>query len=669
MIKQEKNDTNHKLTEIHSIIDNLTEGVWIIDLSLSVVEINNNAREDFFDHLQDKTAIHFNALENLSIYEQQIWSELYERCIIGETITTEIVIKRKEKRVFSISLHPLTENESIVGVMVTAYDITTFKATRERLHKLYREHKFVSELMQDIYRTKDWKTALTSILEKVSNLMSVTCAYLKVSDIDKSLQPDTYVIRYDKPKKHCRCMEILSDKLIEKMHHQIYLAYNNRQDIMDGLDIPNSYQEAQALFIYPIRMMNQIIGFLGFADCLHAKRWQGDELIFITTVSEVITSYVVQQISQENMSNSYQITKNVMDNLNAIVTVTDIKSYRVQFANKFAVEKFGEIAGKICWTIAKKDADKPCDNCEIAELILMNEGEILYREVQNEVNNCWYHTSNSLINWIDGKKAHLQIAVDISDRIDMEHKLRQTADELLETNKTKDKFFSIIAHDLKNPFLSLMGFSEILIHKSRQMSIADIEECSSLIHDAAKSAQQLLQNLLVWSQSQTGKLKFQPQEVNLTLLTDNCLESVKLLASQKQIALEKDYLPMPVIVADVNMLTTVIRNLLTNAVKFTNELGTVTLRLKTDSESVIIIVEDTGIGLTQDEIGKLFRVDVSNKSIGVNAAPGTKGTGLGLILCKEFIQKHEGSISVTSELGKGSSFIVKLPLTHIVTPD
>jgi signal transduction histidine kinase len=292
----------------------------------------------------------------------------------------------------------------------------------------------------------------------------------------------------------------------------------------------------------------------------------------------------------------------------------------------------------------------------------MKDGEILYREVQNEVNGSWYHTANSLIEWIDGRTAHLQIAVDISDRIEMENKLRQTADELMETNKTKDKFFSIIAHDLKNPFLSLMGFSEILTHKSRQLSIAEIEEFSNLIHESAKNAHSLLQNLLTWSQSQTGKLKFQPQEMNIMLMADNCLESVKLLASQKQISLEKDYMQMPTMYEDVNMLNTVIRNLLTNAVKFTNEGGTVKLYLKTEEDEAVIIVEDNGIGMTEDELTKLFRVDVSNKLIGGNAAPGSKGTGLGLILCKEFVQRHGGTISVTSKSGKGSSFMVRLPL-------
>jgi two-component system sensor histidine kinase/response regulator len=116
------------------------------------------------------------------------------------------------------------------------------------------------------------------------------------------------------------------------------------------------------------------------------------------------------------------------------------------------------------------------------------------------------------------------------------------------------------------------------------------------------------------------------------------------------------------------MVTTIIRNLLTNAVKFTNEQGTVTLRLKTAEDGVLIEVEDTGIGMAPDELDKLFRVDVSNKSIG-NAASRSKGTGLGLILCKEFVLRHGGTISVTSDPGKGSRFSVRLPLKPISIPD
>ena len=654
--------SENKLTQ--NIIDNLSEGLWVVDLSLFVLEINHSARESIFNHKSAESIVGCSALDGLSEYETQVWHELYERCFAGESISVELTIHRNVRQQHFVTLNPLKDNDTIIGAVVTAKDITAIKATRERLKKLYREHKFIAQLMQDIYRTSDWQTMLSTILEKVSNLVSITCSYLKVSTLDKSLFPDTYVIRYDKPKVHCKCMEVLSDKLIEQMHQQIFLAYNSKQEIMKGLDLSSNAQEANALFIYPIRMMNQIIGFLGFADCQHEKRWDGDELIFITTISEIITSYVVQQISQENINKSYNITLNVMDNLNAIITVADVKTYKILFANKFAKEKFGEIEGKLCWTVAKADATQPCDNCEIAELSTMDEGAVLYCEVQNEVNNCWYHTANSLIDWIDGRKAHMQIAVDITDRIEMENKLRKTADELMETNKTKDKFFSIIAHDLKNPFLGLMGFSEILANKSRLLPVSEIEEYATLIHDAAKNAHQLLQNLLTWSQSQTGKLKFQPQELNLILMADNCLESVKLLAGQKQINLKKDFMDMPVIIADFNMLTTIIRNLLTNAVKFTYEQGTITLRLRTEADDALIIVDDTGIGMTPDELTKLFRVDVSNKSIGGNAAPGAKGTGLGLILCKEFIQRHGGTITVTSEPGKGSSFVVRLPL-HI----
>jgi signal transduction histidine kinase len=207
----------------------------------------------------------------------------------------------------------------------------------------------------------------------------------------------------------------------------------------------------------------------------------------------------------------------------------------------------------------------------------------------------------------------------------------------------------------------MMGFSEILVNKARQMSIAEVEECAEIIHDSARNAHQLLQNLLVWSQSQTGKIRFQPQLVDLELLADNCLEFVKTMADQKQVKLVKEYKPTPHISADINMLTTVVRNLLTNAVKFTDNHGTITLSLNHYAENAIIIVEDTGIGMSSEDIQKLFRIDVDNKTIGHASREG-KGTGLGLILCKEFVQKHDGSISITSEPGIGTTFCVMLPL-------
>jgi signal transduction histidine kinase len=423
--------------------------------------------------------------------------------------------------------------------------------------------------------------------------------------------------------------------------------------------LPNNHVMFSRFMIVPVYLQGDLVGKIVVVNS--PRDYTEQDLSDVEKLADYFAIVIQRHRYEEAINHTSKITFNVMNNLNAIITVTDVETYKVLFANKFAKEKFGDIEGKICWSIAKKNATGPCDNCEIAQLQSMEEGAVFYQEVQNEVNGCWYHTTNSLIEWIDGRTAHMQIAVDISERINMETQLRQTADKLMELNSTKDKFFSIIAHDLKNPFYSMMGFSEILVNKARQMSIAEVEECAEIIHDSARNAHQLLQNLLVWSQSQTGKIRFQPQLVDLELLADNCLEFVKTMADQKQVQLIKEYAPTPHISADINMLTTVVRNLLTNAVKFTDNHGTITLSLNHYAENAIIIVEDTGIGMSNEDIQKLFRIDVDNKTIGHASREG-KGTGLGLILCKEFVQKHDGSISITSEPGIGTTFCVMLPI-------
>lgn len=424
-------------------------------------------------------------------------------------------------------------------------------------------------------------------------------------------------------------------------------------------NMPKEHVMFNKFMIVPVYLNKGLVGKIVVIN--PQRDYTSQDLSDVEKLADYFAIVIQRHRYEQAINHTSKITYNVMDNLNAIITVTDIETYQVLFANRYAKEKFGEIEGKICWKIAKKNATGPCDNCEISQLQSMELGAVFYQEVQNEVNNCWYHTTNSLIGWVDGRTAHMQIAVDISERKEMENKLRDTADKLMELNSTKDKFFSIIAHDLKNPFYSMMGFSEILVNKARQMSFAEVEECAEIIHDSARNAHQLLQNLLVWSQSQTGKIRFQPQLVDLELLADNCFEFVKTMADQKQVQLYKEYQSVPHIMADINMLTTIVRNLLTNAVKFTDNHGTITLMLTADEENVNISVADSGIGMSSEDIQKLFRIDVDNKTIGHASREG-KGTGLGLILCKEFIQKHSGSISIISEPGKGSTFNVILPI-------
>ena len=236
--------------------------------------------------------------------------------------------------------------------------------------------------------------------------------------------------------------------------------------------------------------------------------------------------------------------------------------------------------------------------------------------------------------------------------------LEESEKALIESNKTKDKFFSIVAHDLKNPFNSMLGFSNLLMDDFNSLSVEKKHYYSKIIHINIESTYNLLENLLQWSRSQIQEIRFIPEEENLYLFFNKVIKALSLPAELKSIVI-KNNIPQDILIAvDNNMLSTIIRNLIGNALKFTNKGGEISVYAsikKHDDghEFVEVVVRDNGVGISEELIGNLF--NVSNKKSTIGTA-NERGTGLGLVLCKEFVEKHGGIIWVSSEIGVGTSF-------------
>ena len=236
--------------------------------------------------------------------------------------------------------------------------------------------------------------------------------------------------------------------------------------------------------------------------------------------------------------------------------------------------------------------------------------------------------------------------------------LRKSEAKLLELNATKDKFFNIVAHDLKNPFTSLLGATELLFHNIDNMEREKIRKLAQILNDSAKSGYAILLNLLDWSRSQTGLIKINLQKINLTSLIDENIAELHLNSADKQITLVSELKENINIITDKNMLNTVLRNLLSNAIKFTPRRGRIIVSSQISSNEVFISVKDNGIGISAENIDKLFRIDSKY------TRPGTEkeiGTGLGLKLSKEFVEKLGGRIWVESSEESGSEFVFSIP--------
>jgi len=241
-------------------------------------------------------------------------------------------------------------------------------------------------------------------------------------------------------------------------------------------------------------------------------------------------------------------------------------------------------------------------------------------------------------------------------------KLNAANEELLKANQDKDKFLKILAHDLKNPMFAISGFSDLLIKNFRKYDESTIEKQLGIINTTTKKTYDLLEELLLWTRSQSGKIPFEPRTVQLKKVCDDVLTLLNESAATKQIEIISEIDAGLELHADVDMLRTILRNLISNAIKFTHENGQIILRAEQQDTDMIITVSDNGIGMSQEVVSRLWQIAELYTSPGTK---GEKGTGLGLMLCKEFVEKHNGRIWVESEVGKGSDFKIALPVREV----
>lgn len=251
------------------------------------------------------------------------------------------------------------------------------------------------------------------------------------------------------------------------------------------------------------------------------------------------------------------------------------------------------------------------------------------------------------------------VNTDISERKAYEEALNRKSEELQKANDTKNMFISIIAHDLRNPFNALIGLTDILRKRESVINDTRANEISGIILQSAKTTYEMLNNLLLWCRSQQNTIAFEPNEFNLHSTVDEALGEVKGQAQKKRIMLINNTPTSSSIWCDAQMLQTIIRNITANSVKFTNEGGLITVSSEDTPEFTNIIIEDNGIGMTQETVDKLLIVSRNRSTTGT---AGEQGSGMGLLICKEFVDRHKGHIKIESEVGKGTKFILSFPL-------
>ena len=373
-----------------------------------------------------------------------------------------------------------------------------------------------------------------------------------------------------------------------------------------------------------------------------------------------------QKEAEEALQESEAQLREIIDLVPHFIFVKDATG-KFEIVNKATAKAFGttveDLTGRRDDEFVATEEEKKHFRADDLEVINLGKTKFIPEEVMTDSENNLLYLQTTKVPFKikgTGKPALLGVAVDITDRKKAERALKESEAELRESNETKDKFFSIIAHDLKSPFNAILGFSSILVENHKEYDEDERDMMIKTVNNSANNAFKLLENLLTWSRSQSGKIPFIPEELYFKILLIETISNLQASANQKQIQLIETISEEEVIFADKNMISTVLRNLISNAVKFTNKGGNIVISSQAHSNSnfLEISVKDSGVGIPKEKIDDLFRID---KDTSTKGTENEKGTGLGLILCKEFVAKHGGKIWVESEIDKGSTFYFTIP--------
>ncbi len=271
----------------------------------------------------------------------------------------------------------------------------------------------------------------------------------------------------------------------------------------------------------------------------------------------------------------------------------------------------------------------------------------------------WEYATISPVKDENGKITHyMSVKEDITDRKEAEKELELNRQLLRQEIATKNKFFSIISHDLRSPFTALLGYAEMLDEDYDELTEEEKREYIHSLRVTANNTFELLESLLKWARAQTDKLDFEPQELDLFTLVVEVTSLFGGNAKNKDIDLQNHVPPQTVIYADKEMMHTILRNFISNAIKFTPRGGSIKIKYSEDEKNHIISIEDTGVGLSDEAKEKILKIDEHFTQPGTENEP---GTGFGLALVSELVKKHRGNISVKSEEGKGTEFQITIP--------
>jgi len=503
------------------------------------------------------------------------------------------------------------------------------------------------------YAKKYYQDALT-IYEKLEDLSGIASSYINLGNSYSDDGEVAFGIDYFKQ----------SIILYETLNDQIGIAtnYNNIGDCYLTL---KKYKEAYEFFTKALKIIKieddadlMAVIYINMAD-VYEKWNEVDKVIYAAKkslkLSQKIGKLTYQLDNLMFLANAYEVKGDNKQALNYYKQHDKIKDLLFDADQEENIQLFNALneLDKTHYTITKLSNEN-----EISQLKYEAEKKITYFLIFSMVVFAFFlilaiHQQSAK------KKAYNLLAFRNYQINKMNDEIELKSEDLKRMNKTKDKFFSIIAHDLKNPFNSIKGFTELMIENNTEYNEEKRLKFLKIVRDSTNKASNLLNNLLIWANSQSGNLTYNPQKIEMVRHVMDVVSLLEIQAIKKEIDIYNNIDHNICVEADVNMLNTILRNLISNAIKFTKPNGEIKILSSLQNQMVQITVKDNGVGMSKQDVENLFGIDVKNSNIGT---ANEEGSGLGLILCKDFVEKHGGKIWVNSEINQGSEFIFTIPL-------
>ena len=601
-----------------TIFENMGEGYGFVNEEETFVFANPSAEKIFGVGKGELTGIclsNFLPAENIEIIKNETQKRRQGE---SSTYELEIALKDGSKKIILVTATPSFEDKKFNGTFGIFRDITDRKKMEEALKESEAIHRNLVERMPDgVYKsTHDGK------------FVDVNPAMIKMLGYDSK-----------------------EELLAIDIKKQLYFEPADRESLV-------LQEKLEEMGVYRVKKKD------GSAIWVEDHGWyimgENEEILFHEGITRDITE---RRQAEEELRTTRDYLENLITNANAPIIVwnSEFEITRFNYAFEYlSGYKADEVIGRRLDFLFPESSTKE----SLAEIANTSSGEhwesveipILRKDGQVRI-ALW---NSAAIYEKGGKtiKATIAQGQDITTRKQVEGELELNNQKLNQANAEKDKFFSIVAHDLRSPFNSLLGFTELLDKELPTMSRDQIQQIAVTMRKSATNLYALLENLLEWSRLQRGLITFNPEPILLMpkVLADTVF--VMESANKKEITLNYDIPDDLKVYADDNMLGGILRNLASNAIKFTPKGGKVNISAKSLDHTVECSVSDTGIGMNQEMKENLFNMDVNTSRKGTEKEP---STGLGLILCKEFVGKHGGKLWVESEKGRGSTFYFTLP--------